>query len=384
VDLSGASASVTVANTTGTGNGTTGTGNAGTGTGSTGTTATASADNSLASLTLSAGTLSPAFSYNTTKYTATVDYSVTSIAISANPSSAKATVTSVTGNDKLAVGANTIKIVVQAENGVTATYTVTVTRKAQATAENNGNEENQEPETPEVTKEFTVNGVSFSPADMIPAEVIPEDFVEETIALEGVEYPCLSFSNGDLTLLYLVEKDADQGQLYLYDSMRDTVYPFIQLKSEFGYVIVLLPGEQLIPENFSEHSLSIEGKGVATAYQIAMQQSDFVMLYCMNQSGESGWYQYDTSERTYQRYLLTEVTNVVQETVEELPDEDSEELEAAYKELQQKASLFLYIGIGIIGVLLVLIGILVAARAKSKKIRTMEDQDEDEVKFIKL
>ena len=44
-----------------------------------------SADNSLKALTISPGTLSPAFKGSTTKYTATVDNSVTSIAVSATP-----------------------------------------------------------------------------------------------------------------------------------------------------------------------------------------------------------------------------------------------------------------------------------------------------------
>ena len=54
-------------------------------TGSNTNTAALSADNSLKALTISPGTLSPAFKGSTTKYTATVDNSVTSIAVSARP-----------------------------------------------------------------------------------------------------------------------------------------------------------------------------------------------------------------------------------------------------------------------------------------------------------
>ena len=94
-----------------------------------------SSDNSLASLKLSSGTLSPAFKGNVTKYKATVGYDVTKVVVSAKTSSSKATIESVTGNGtvKLNVGENTIKIVVKAENGTKATYTIVVTRKAQET-----------------------------------------------------------------------------------------------------------------------------------------------------------------------------------------------------------------------------------------------------------
>ena len=54
-------------------------------TGSNTNTAALSADNSLKALTISPGTLSPAFKGSTTKYTAAVDNSVTSIAVSATP-----------------------------------------------------------------------------------------------------------------------------------------------------------------------------------------------------------------------------------------------------------------------------------------------------------
>ena len=59
-------------------------------TGSNTNTAALSADNSLKALTISPGTLSPAFKGSTTKYTATVDNSVTSIAVSATPVNEKA------------------------------------------------------------------------------------------------------------------------------------------------------------------------------------------------------------------------------------------------------------------------------------------------------
>ena len=90
-----------------------------------------SADNSLQSLVLSAGTLSPAFSGPVTKYTATVPNSVTSLAVTATPVNEKAVVESVSGNENLSVGVNNVSIVVRAENGVTATYTVQVTREAE-------------------------------------------------------------------------------------------------------------------------------------------------------------------------------------------------------------------------------------------------------------
>ncbi|MBQ7288523.1 MAG: cadherin-like beta sandwich domain-containing protein [Clostridia bacterium] len=82
----------------------------------------------LKSLTVSNATLSPAFSTGTTSYSAgTVEYSVSKLNINAVAEDAKAKV-SISGNS-LAVGDNTVRVVVKAENGATKTYTIKVTRK---------------------------------------------------------------------------------------------------------------------------------------------------------------------------------------------------------------------------------------------------------------
>ncbi|RYE11632.1 MAG: cadherin-like beta sandwich domain-containing protein, partial [Sphingobacteriales bacterium] len=102
----------------------------------------ASADASLTALTLSTGTLSPAFASGITNYTATVGNAVTSITLI--PTAANATVkvngTSVASGSGyvsagLVVGNNTITIVTTAQDGTTTkTYTLTVTRAASADA----------------------------------------------------------------------------------------------------------------------------------------------------------------------------------------------------------------------------------------------------------
>ncbi|MBQ8279591.1 MAG: cadherin-like beta sandwich domain-containing protein [Roseburia sp.] len=88
-----------------------------------------SKDNSLKSLSLSAGALSPEFAGNVVNYTATVPGSVTDVEVYAETSNANATIESVAGNTDLQIGANTIKIVVKAENGALATYTIELTRE---------------------------------------------------------------------------------------------------------------------------------------------------------------------------------------------------------------------------------------------------------------
>ena len=94
-------------------------------------TVSAGSDNAyLSSLSLGADvTLTPEFKKDNMDYTASVDYDVASVTVTATPEDANATV-EVTGGDSLMVGENTITVMVMAENGINSmTYTVTVTRE---------------------------------------------------------------------------------------------------------------------------------------------------------------------------------------------------------------------------------------------------------------
>ena len=88
-----------------------------------------SSDATLATLTVSAGTLSPAFDAGTTSYTVNVGNNVSEITIGATANHAAATIAG-TGSKSLSVGDNPFDIVVTAEDGTPKTYTIIVTRAA--------------------------------------------------------------------------------------------------------------------------------------------------------------------------------------------------------------------------------------------------------------
>jgi hypothetical protein len=89
-------------------------------------------------MSISAGTLAPAFASGTTTYTASVNNATTGITLTPTRAEANATITvngtavasgAASGNIALSVGSNTITTVVTAQDGsTTKTYTVTVTR----------------------------------------------------------------------------------------------------------------------------------------------------------------------------------------------------------------------------------------------------------------
>ena len=92
-------------------------------------TRTKSSDNSLKSLIIDNGTLTPSFNSATRTYTAEVEGNITSINVNAIPNSLYGKIKSITGNTNLNFGNNQIEIIVEAENGNTASYIINVTRK---------------------------------------------------------------------------------------------------------------------------------------------------------------------------------------------------------------------------------------------------------------
>ena len=413
--MAGSSTSVTVNNEASTGN--TGSSNAGNtgsnigtnnGSSSTGNGSNAaalSADNSLKALTISPGTLSPAFKGSTTKYTAAVDNSVTSIAVSATPVNEKATIESVTGNTNLAVGANVVKIVVKAENGTTATYKITVTRQAAGTTGSettttggeNGDNGNGDSETPEDTEEVdttetpvpaadvVINNTTYHIADNFTEEQIPADFTEAMVNFRGAECRGLTFNKGTISLIYLETDnvDATTGRFFIYDETRDVVYDFMKFTAgESSYAIPLLaPLDSVLPESYVQVSLQMPENTVMTAYQLPVEDgedaSDFYIFYGVNQDGTEGWYQYDAAEGTYQR-VNGNITETADSSSDDLAALQSEydELSKKYKDAKSFSRNMIAVLIFVLAIAVVIIlNIVLFGRKKKGKDELLEDDD---------
>lgn len=321
-----------------------------------------SSNASLGSLVISAGTLSPEFSAATKDYTATVDYSCSSLAVTANPADSKASVTSVTGNDSLEVGENTVSVVVTAEDGSTSTYNIVVTRRAEDDPENADKQDNW--------KKFDINGTEWTMVNDIPEDVVPEGFEHSKTVIDGLEYNTLHGTFGDVTLVYL-QSESGNG-LFVYDAAQNAAYEFVRINSESHFIVVLLPKVDDVPEGYNEISLSIEGKGVATAYQTKVEKTDdqtkdFYLVYAMNDNGESGWYTYDSVDGTYMRTKLSTPTVAQEEN-----DTTKSELVPGI------ANKYLVLAAILVLIIIILLLLLMVSAVKNRKYKAMDYHDDDD------
>ena len=329
-----------------------------------------SADNSLASLTLSSGTLSPAFKYNVTNYTAEVANDVTSVVVSAKPSNANATVESVNGGENLAVGANKIQIVVKAENGVTATYTITVTRKESGDTDDSDTPDEEDPAGTDEPQEqcYEIGGVKMYPSEDGDETQIPEGFTLSEITLWEKEYPYwVNETIGtDMGLIYLVDENKENGAWYrISEASPYDACAFLCFKSEYGYIIAT-PEKltEAAPTGYVPETINIEGKGTVDAYVRDGDEST-CLIYAVNQDGVYGWYRYDVQDRTYMRYTEEAAAEDTQQT-----EPSTEQSGSQMKDLESQMRLLFYAFIVVVAILLIVIVILL--------IKRKQDDDDDE------
>ena len=334
-----------------------------------------SADNSLASLTLSSGTLSPAFKYNVTNYTAEVANDVTSVVVSAKPSNANATVESVNGGENLAVGANKIQVVVKAENGVTATYTITVTRKESGDTDDSDTPDEEDPAGTDEPQEqcYEIGGVKMYPSEDGDETQIPEGFTLSEITLWETAYPYwVNETIGtDMGLIYLVDENKENGAWYrISEASPYDACAFLCFKSEYGYIIAT-PEKltEAAPTGYVPETINIEGKGTVDAYVRDGDEST-CLIYAVNQDGVYGWYRYDVQDRTYMRYTEEAAAEDTQQT-----EPSTEQSGSQMKDLESQMRLLFYAFIVVVAILLIVIVILLIKR---KHDDDDDDDDDDE------
>ena len=253
-----------------------------------------SSNANLKSLWISAGTLSPAFSPNTTSYTIKIPYDKTVLTVSANPEDSSATVT-VEGSKNMKVGQNKRVIKVTAGNGTVKEYTLNISR-----LDENGKEvagQDSTTETPEELK-VVVEGNPMIIADNFPTENLPTGF--EVAAYTYKEKEVSSITDGTMTLLYLTDEAGENGSFYEITADGEFV-KFLYIQNTVNGYIVLTPEADKIPTGYTPFDITI-GSTDLTAYRNEAESlTDFVLIYAKGAEDYIGWYRYDTIEKTLQR-----------------------------------------------------------------------------------
>ena len=167
-----------------------------------------SSNNALSSLTVSAGTLTPAFDPAVTEYTLSLPQGTEKLTLTATPSDSNATVQG-DGELTLQEGENTLPLVDTAEDGSAKAYTITV-QVAQAPTlflDYNGQRLGVVKDVSQVTP----------PAGFAPAE---------PITYSGDTLPIWTDVSGKRTLVYLMDEKTSAQGFYLFSQTTGVQSPY--------------------------------------------------------------------------------------------------------------------------------------------------------------
>lgn len=294
-----------------------------------------SKDNNLKSLTISEGTLSPAFSASTTSYTVELGATVTSLKVDAVANDSKASVKG-TGTKELEPGENTIKITVTAENGNPKVYTI------KAIVD----------ETPLVFLPY--NGEELGIVRNLK-NVSLEGFEETTVNVQGNETKAWHSASRGITVLYL--QDSDSKDFYIYDETNGVTSIYRTIKN---LAILEVPSDLQERAGMKYTDVTI-GETVFKGWKYDNEKfSNYSLIYAMDENGEFNYYQHESTQNTLQLY--SGAAPILQE------DYDS-----AVKE-NEKMTMYFYIacGVAVVTSIFGIIGFINANKYKNRLLKRNE------------
>lgn len=248
-------------------------------------------NNKLSALQVYPGTLSPAFSADTTSYTITVSADTTAVTISATAVSNKATV-SVSGGTDLKLGENEAKVIVVAENGSSKAYTLTIMCGE--------------------AEKIQIDGMEHTINEDFTDEQIPTGFSRKQVTYNNRLYEAVVDVSGKVTLVNL--KNGENIDFYIYNQEAQEFYNFVQVSFSDGKYIIPLPLNSNIKKfaECEEFTIQVREKAIE-AWKIT---DEFSVVYVINQEGTESLYKYDSVDGTFQRYSDNDIEQTNAEPVE--------------------------------------------------------------------
>ena len=232
-----------------------------------------SSDNTLKSLQISPGTLSPAFSPDRTTYNATVDADVTELVVSAaaNDSAAKI---SISGR-RMDPGSNTTTITVTAEDGSVKKYIIYTTRLE--------------------------DGRKYSVVKDYSGITIPDGYQEIDYDYNGQKINAVKGIKTGIILMYLESEDG-KGGFYIYDETAKTFSPYNTVaEPEITYVVLPITNSLDKPAGYALTRFTMNGKEVQVLMDADRQ---YCLFYGVSSLGEKGWFRYRVSDGSIQAYSV--------------------------------------------------------------------------------
>lgn len=329
----------------------------------------ASSNANLSSLKVSAGTLSPAFSKNVTSYNVTIPYDKEELLLSVTTEDANASCV-VEGTKDMKVGANKRVIVVTAQNGAQKRYTINVIRLdefGRAPESSAGSEQSGEKIA------VTVGEQTLYIEENFESSLVPVGFKIGSYNYNDKEVPCIT--DDEIMMLYLTNAETSESAFYIVEEGNVFTKVTILTFGEASYCILPFDGRDL-PSGYHEATITINEQQILAYQSDDTALAEFMLIYAKGPSGITGFYRYDTVEKTIQRAVGMGITfgEIVEE--EQIPENFMEVI----KNLNTNGIIVIVCIIAVVLLLLATIIVLIVkiATAGKKDIEKCEESEEED------
>ena len=145
-----------------------------------------------------------------------------------------------------------------------------------------------------------VNGQTYYLTDDFENASIPYGYNRTEVELNGATRQMVENGTSGVILGFLVDAE-DAGDYFLFNEENASFsnYEEINISDDMSIVLLSDTDEVSLPSKYLEATLTIDEKEFPV-WQDA-ENENYYLLYAINSNGETGFYQYDTEEGTYQR-----------------------------------------------------------------------------------
>lgn len=148
-----------------------------------------------------------------------------------------------------------------------------------------------------------IDGVQYIVTNDFSDAIVPQGFTRGEMILEGQTCQVVTQPVSNMSAFYLTPAAGGDPDLFLYDGDKGAFLPFEMVSISADRYIVPLrdDGSVNLPKRYKETVLTLNGKEFPVWQDV--DKADYYVLYALNADGQREMYQYDTVDRTYQRYV---------------------------------------------------------------------------------
>ena len=301
-----------------------------------------SGNNNLTSINIEGVTITPEFNKDTLEYKAVVSGDVEKINIGADLEDDKAWIEGL-GEKELIEGVNRFEIKVHAENDDEKVYVVEITRKEKNPIEVIINK-----------KKYTV----FKKESNIKP---PKGFVKTNVVIDKQDVVAYSNEYIDHILVLLVDEKGN-SDFYIYNSKNSTYIKYNEVKSGKLRLVIIKANKKDIPINYKKTKIKLGSEKVDAYY--LKGNSEFKLVYAINMNnGSESFYQYDSKDKTFQRY--------------------NNKLVSSVEDFSKKLEVGLVLAIALVLILIIILISVSSSKRKMKKVLKNKKENEAIEKIVK-